>query len=88
MLNNSGLAMMGDIVEANGAKSPSGVALTYQNRDYSYGDEHRSRICRGYIASYKKPKSVVFIDALPRLPNKKIDKKQLRAPFWKGGRMV
>ncbi len=44
--------------------------------------------CRGYIASYKKPKSVVFIDTLPRLPNKKIDKKQLRAPFWKGGRMV
>ena len=44
--------------------------------------------CRGYIASYKKPKSVVFVDALPRLPNKKIDKKQLRAPFWKGGRMV
>ncbi|MCW5770089.1 MAG: long-chain-fatty-acid--CoA ligase [Rhodospirillaceae bacterium] len=40
--------------------------------------------CRTLIASYKKPKSVDFIDALPRLPNKKIDKKQLRAPFWSG----
>jgi acyl-CoA synthetase (AMP-forming)/AMP-acid ligase II len=40
--------------------------------------------CRTQIASYKKPKSVDFIEALPRLPNKKIDKKQLRAPFWQG----
>ncbi len=45
MLNNSGLATLGDIVEANGAKAPSRVALTYQGRDYSYG-EHRSRIYR------------------------------------------
>jgi acyl-CoA synthetase (AMP-forming)/AMP-acid ligase II len=40
--------------------------------------------CRTLIASYKKPKQVVFIDALPRLPNKKIDKKQLRAADWEG----
>ncbi|MCX7314660.1 MAG: long-chain-fatty-acid--CoA ligase [Hyphomicrobiales bacterium] len=40
--------------------------------------------CRQHIASYKKPKSVEFVDALPRLPNKKIDKKQLRAPYWDG----
>jgi len=40
--------------------------------------------CRTLIASYKKPKQVVFIDALPRLPNKKIDKKQLRAADWDG----
>ena len=70
-----GLGTLGDIVEANGAKAPSRVVLTYQGRDYSYS-EHRSRICRGYIVSYKKPKSVVFDNALPRLPNKKIDKKQ------------
>ena len=40
--------------------------------------------CRAHIASYKKPKSVDFIDALPRLPNTKINKKQLRAAFWGG----
>ena len=40
--------------------------------------------CRTLIASYKKPKQVVFIEALPRLPNKKIDKKQLRAADWAG----
>lgn len=40
--------------------------------------------CRTMIASYKKPRKVVFIDALPRLPHKKIDKKQLRAADWTG----
>jgi acyl-CoA synthetase (AMP-forming)/AMP-acid ligase II len=38
--------------------------------------------CRTNIASYKKPKSVDFVEALPRLFNGKIDKKALRAPFW------
>jgi len=40
--------------------------------------------CRSNIASYKKPKSISFLAELPRLPNKKIDKKALRAPFWDG----
>lgn len=33
------------------------------------------------IASYKKPKRVVFLDAMPTMPNGKIDKKVLRALF-------
>jgi acyl-CoA synthetase (AMP-forming)/AMP-acid ligase II len=40
--------------------------------------------CRARIASYKKPRSVDFLDALPRLFNGKIDKKQLRARYWQG----
>ncbi len=40
--------------------------------------------CRGLIASYKKPKSVDIVDALPRLFNGKIDKKKLREPYWQG----
>ena len=40
--------------------------------------------CRTLIASYKKPRSVDFVDALPRLFNGKVDKKTLRAPYWKG----
>ena len=39
---------------------------------------------RTRIASYKKPKSVDFVEALPRLFNGKIDKKALRAPYWQG----
>jgi acyl-CoA synthetase (AMP-forming)/AMP-acid ligase II len=38
---------------------------------------------RGRIASYKKPRSVDFVESLPRLFNGKIDKKALRAPYWK-----
>lgn len=37
--------------------------------------------CRSLIASYKKPRSVDFIDALPRLFNGKTDKKTLRARY-------
>jgi acyl-CoA synthetase (AMP-forming)/AMP-acid ligase II len=39
---------------------------------------------RTKIASYKKPKSIDFVEALPRLFNGKIDKKALRAPYWQG----
>jgi acyl-CoA synthetase (AMP-forming)/AMP-acid ligase II len=45
--------------------------------------------CRNLIASYKKPRSIDFLEALPRLFNGKTDKKQLRARYWQGeGRQV
>jgi acyl-CoA synthetase (AMP-forming)/AMP-acid ligase II len=45
--------------------------------------------CRNLIASYKKPRSIDFLDELPRLFNGKIDKKQLRARYWQcEGRQV
>lgn len=40
--------------------------------------------CKSKIASYKKPRFIKFVDSLPRLFNGKVDKKQLRAPYWKG----
>lgn len=39
---------------------------------------------RQRIAAYKVPKSVDFIDALPRNPSGKILKKDLREPYWAG----
>ncbi|HYD09389.1 MAG TPA: fatty acid--CoA ligase [Acidimicrobiales bacterium] len=36
------------------------------------------------VASYKCPKSVDFIDALPRNPSGKILKRELREPYWAG----
>ena len=45
--------------------------------------------CAQRIASYKKPRSIEFRDALPRLPHGKVDKKALREPYWAGqGRRV
>ena len=39
---------------------------------------------RGRIAGFKCPKSVDFIDALPRNPSGKILRRALREPFWAG----
>lgn len=38
--------------------------------------------CEGRMASYKKPKSVSFIDELPRNPSGKVLKIDLRAQYW------
>jgi long-chain acyl-CoA synthetase len=40
--------------------------------------------CKKNIASYKKPKSVDFVDALPRSALGKVLKHELRDPYWKG----
>ena len=39
---------------------------------------------RERIAAYKVPRSIDFIDALPRNPTGKILKRELRKPFWIG----
>ena len=41
--------------------------------------------CRSQIASFKCPKSIEFLDILPRNPSGKILKRELRAPFWPEG---
>jgi len=40
--------------------------------------------CRDGLAHYKCPKSVDFVDAMPRDPNGKIKKRELRDPYWAG----
>jgi acyl-CoA synthetase (AMP-forming)/AMP-acid ligase II len=39
---------------------------------------------RERIAGYKAPKSVDFIDALPRNPSGKVLRRELRKPYWEG----
>ena len=39
---------------------------------------------RGRIAGYKLPKSVDFVDALPRNPTGKVLRRELRQPYWEG----
>ena len=38
-----------------------------------------------HLASYQKPKSVDFVDALPKAPTGKILKRDLRAAYWQDG---
>jgi acyl-CoA synthetase (AMP-forming)/AMP-acid ligase II len=40
--------------------------------------------CKDHIASYKKPKSVDFVNELPKSNYGKILKRELRAAYWKG----
>ena len=56
-------------------------AVAKPNRTVSEGD--LIAFCKTKIASYKKPKSIEFVDRLPRLANHKIDKKALREPYWR-----
>jgi fatty-acyl-CoA synthase len=40
--------------------------------------------CKGRLGGYKRPRSVDFLDALPRNPSGKVLKRELREPYWKG----
>ena len=42
--------------------------------------------CREHLAPIKCPRSVDFIDAMPRLPTGKLYKKPLREKYWAGHR--
>ncbi len=44
---------------------------------------------RERVAAYKVPKSIDFVDAIPRNPTGKVLRRELRKPYWEGrGRMV
>ena len=39
---------------------------------------------RQHVANYKCPKTVDFVDDLPRLPTGKIQRRIVREPYWAG----
>jgi len=41
------------------------------------------KFCKTHQASYKTPKSIIFLDELPKTGSGKITKKALRDPYWK-----
>jgi long-chain acyl-CoA synthetase len=40
--------------------------------------------CQGQLARYKQPRTVDFIETMPRDPNGKLYKRRLRDPYWVG----
>ncbi|MFN8627017.1 MAG: acyl-CoA synthetase [Candidatus Binatia bacterium] len=44
--------------------------------------EELMAFCQQHAAKYKCPKSIDFIDAMPRDPNGKLYKRKLRDPYW------
>jgi len=47
-------------------------------------EEEIIRFCKDRIAHYKGPKSIDFMDSLPRTGSGKIHKKELRVKYWEG----
>jgi long-chain acyl-CoA synthetase len=64
------------VVAAPGAQQ--GDALALELIDY----------CRARMATYKCPRSVDFVDSLPRLENGKLLKRELRKHYWGSDRML
>jgi len=46
--------------------------------------EELLHFCDGQLAGYKRPRSVEFLDALPRNPSGKVLKRELREKYWAG----
>ena len=67
-------ARWGEAVKALVVRTP-GVEVTA---------EELITFARARIAGYKLPKSIDFVEALPRTPSGKILKRELRAPYWQG----
>ncbi len=50
----------------------------------SSSDDDVMAFAREHLASYKVPRSISFLDELPRTGSGKILKRELRAPYWAG----
>ncbi|MCJ7655458.1 MAG: long-chain-fatty-acid--CoA ligase, partial [Dehalococcoidia bacterium] len=58
-------------------------ALVVTKKGASATTEEVIAFCKKHIAGYKTPKSVEFVDSLPKNPAGKILKRELREKYWK-----
>jgi fatty-acyl-CoA synthase/long-chain acyl-CoA synthetase len=58
------------------------VITTYPGQDVA--DDALQAFCREHLAGYKVPRSLSRMDEIPRSASGKIQKRQLREPFWAG----
>jgi fatty-acyl-CoA synthase/long-chain acyl-CoA synthetase len=59
-------------------------AIVVRKKDIAVTEDEIIAFAKVSLASFKCPKSVDWIEALPRNPSGKILKKDLRAPYWAG----
>jgi long-chain acyl-CoA synthetase len=58
-------------------------ALVVLKEDAQAVEEDIINFCRKHIAHYKAPKTIEFVQSLPKNPQGKILKKDIRAKYWK-----
>jgi acyl-CoA synthetase (AMP-forming)/AMP-acid ligase II len=68
-------ARWGETVKAIAVRGPAAAGLT---------EEEVIEWSRGHLAGYKLPRSVDFVDAIPRNPSGKVLKRELRERYWRG----
>jgi acyl-CoA synthetase (AMP-forming)/AMP-acid ligase II len=59
-------------------------AIVVLKPGYSLNEEDIITHCRQYLAGFNVPKSVDYLDAIPRNAVGKMLKKELRKPYWEG----
>jgi acyl-CoA synthetase (AMP-forming)/AMP-acid ligase II len=59
-------------------------AIVVRKPGAELGAEALLDFCKGRLGGYKRPRSVDFVDALPRNPSGKVLKKDLREKYWAG----
>ena len=79
-----------DVAEAGVIGIPNDVwgesvkAFVVKKQGSVVTEETLIQFCKENLASYKKPKSIDFIDELPKNDNGKVLRRELKEPFWKG----
>lgn len=59
-------------------------ALVVLNPDAEATEEEIINFCKKHIAHFKAPKGVEFVESLPKSPQGKIVKKEIRQKYWTG----
>jgi long-chain acyl-CoA synthetase len=59
-------------------------AIVETRRGVTLTDEEVILFCREHMAHYKCPKTIEFVAELPRDPNGKVRKRELRERYWAG----
>ena len=59
-------------------------AIVEPRRGVTLAEAEVIEFCRSHIAHYKCPRSIEFVTALPRDPNGKVRKRELRERYWAG----
>jgi acyl-CoA synthetase (AMP-forming)/AMP-acid ligase II len=59
------------------------TAAVVLKQNESATEQEIIQFCREYQAAYKTPKTIIFLDELPKTGSGKITKKALRDPYWK-----